>query len=289
MRFLRSYEIIVRTSEKEAFRIKQGDENGSFKEGLRVSFNSTKSIYSGLNNCTLRIFNLEPKKRESIVKYEEESNLYFQVQIRAGYVNDINLLFLGNVLNAYSFKDNVDYVTEINCFEGLFDFQNAYVSSTVKGDDKEFLKEAIKACKESELGGYTPTGTESVRGKTMIGRAYDVIHKHAIEKNKLFFVDKNKIFLLNFNEVVSTDAIKLTSDNILTTPTRKNLMVNVTVLMNPSIELGGLVQLESSFKQLNGFYRVETIRTNFDSDTGSCDQTLKLRLMNNYRRVNASR
>ncbi|MDR0579542.1 MAG: hypothetical protein LBG21_02955 [Campylobacteraceae bacterium] len=289
MRFLRSYEIIVRTSKTEAFRIKQGNVNGVFKEGLRVSFNSTKSIYDGLNQCTLHIFNLEPKKRESIVKFEEETKECFQVQVKAGYVDNINLLFTGNILTAFTTKESVDYTTEIDCAEGLFDFQNCYISQTVKGDDFELLKECEKTLKEAKLAGYTKVGNESVRGRTLEGRTYDIMAKLAKEKNKLFYVDNNKIFLLDENEVTSTNAVYISSDELVNTPTRKNYVVNVTILMNPAIELGGLIKLESTFKQLNGFYRVEKINTSFDSHNGTCVQSLELKLMNNYRKVDGTR
>jgi hypothetical protein len=285
-KFLRCYEIIVRTSQTEAFRIKQGIEDGIFREGLRITFNSTKSIFKGLNEATISIYNLEPNKRDKVIKFFEEEMMYFQVVIRAGYPDKIGGLFQGNILTAYTQKEGTDFVTQLECLDGLYDKQNAFISTTVKSDDKVVIDEILKTTKYTKLGGVTLEKNERVRGKTLVGASYDVLEKIAFEKNKLFYIDDDRAFLLNENEVVSDNAILISGENsILQTPTRKNNIVNVKILLEPALRLGGLIELNSSVKRLNGYYRVDTIQTNFDSHGGDCSQDLELRLINNYKKV----
>lgn len=270
-RFIRDYELIITLTSNEVVKI---------IPEIRIQFEVNKSIYGGLNSCKIRIYNLSEDKRMKLVKDKEDNTILMPFLFKAGY-NKLETLFKGNVWEAYSVKQGADFVTFISSLDGGYDFVNSFTSKTVKNDN--YIDYIINDMPNTNKGRIT-NKKRLVRPKVLVGNSCKLIEE-CLEDDETYYIDENKLYIIKENEVID-DFIPLVNarTGLLETPVKKNQEVTFKTLLNPSLKIGGLVELESiGAKHLNGVYKIVTIKYSGDNYGSDWTQEVTCHSVNNYK------
>jgi len=252
-RFMRDYELIIKTNTGEAIII---------RPPIRIQFDSVKSVDAGLNSCRVRIYNLSKDKRKKLVKDDTDTKTKLEFLLKAGY-NKIETLFKGFILECFSEKSGADIVTTAVSMDGLVDAQGSYTSTTVKkGDAINVILKDMPNTTRARISDRPVVN----RAKVLVGNSLKLVENN-LKDDETYYIDEGKLYIIKQNEVVS-DIIPLVnaSTGLLNTPTKKKYEVTFNTLLNPTIRIGCQVKLESIYAEnLNGTYKVLTITYRGDS------------------------
>lgn len=218
----------------------------------------SRDMRAAVNNANITLYNLAPDTRNLIFKDLYTFQLRWQMSIVAGYENtDLYEIFRGNIEEAYSVKQNTEWVTTIKAYDGSFQIHNGFVNETVEsGTEKvDILKRVIHTMPEMLEGVLgTPAKKEaSARGTVLVGNSYDVIQ--GLTDNTAF-IDGETIYVLGENEVIAGEAFVLDSDLNFTTPKRRDAYLEVDTLFSPEIRIGRIAEIRSKEPKYNGQYQV---------------------------------
>lgn len=271
-RFDRNFELIVQVSDNLAVEV---------KPPIRVAFSSNKSVAGGLNQMTLRVYNLNQSNRLALVKNPEEIK-YIGISFSVGYQDNLHLLFKGSVHRGENFREGADMITELECLDGGYDYLNSFTSRTVKGKTKA-LTALLSDLPNTEKGKVTEQSA-LLRPKVLVGQTMQLIDS-LINEGESWYVDDEKLYILKDDEVVSSFIpVVDASTGLLNTPSRENYRVTFETLMNPSLKIGGLCNLVSvSAPHLNGVYKIDSMSYNGDNYGSDWVQSVTGLLAGNYR------
>ena len=281
-RYIRDYSLIVRFSQSEAIEVNPN--SFSDTEPLRIIFDGEKSAVSqGLNKLNIQIYNLEKKKRDRLFKDKEDNKTYFQVILSVGYKNiQKDVVFQGDIFQAFTEKKDNDYVTNLICNSGGFDYKNSFTSKTITRQDN-VIDQLLNDMPNTLKGRIDEKENQIARAKILLGATTELINQET-GNNRNWFIDDEKLYILKDNQIIDDVAVVVNSETgLLGVPTRANQLVEAITLINPAIRLRGLVQLESKeATNLNGIYGVDTIRFKGDTRGQDWKQTLVIRENTNY-------
>lgn len=246
-RFMRDYELIIKTNTGEAVIV---------KPNIRIQFDVVKSVDGGLNSCRIRIYNLSKDKRKKLIKEDTDTTTKMPFLLKAGY-NKIETLFKGFILECFSEKSGADIVTTIVAMDGLVDAQGSYTSTTVKkGDAINVILKDMPNTTRARISDRPVVN----RAKVLVGNSLKLVENN-LKEDETYYIDEGKLYIIKQNEVVS-DIVPLVnaSTGLLNTPIKKKYEVTFNTLLNLSIRIGCQVKLESIYAEnLNGTYKVLTI------------------------------
>lgn len=280
-RFGRTYSLIIRFSENDLIEI---NPEGVNIEPLRIIFEGEKSATAqGINKLNLQIYNLEKTKRDRIFKDKENRIDYFQVILNIGYNNSQkSIVFQGDIFQAFTEKKDNDYITNIICDSGGFDYKNSFTSKTVTRQDV-VIDQLLEDMPNTKKGVIDLKGIEFPRAKILFGATFDIINAE-VGTDANWFIDDEKLYILKDNQILDDVAAVVSANTgMLGVPTRANTFVEAITLFNPIVRLRGLVQLSSiEAENLNGLYTVDTIKYKGDTRGEDWKQTLTLRSNTNF-------
>lgn len=226
----------------------------------------TKGLSSGNNSANLQIYNLAPDTRTKIYQAPytpiEKRNL---VKIEVGYSEDNSLtqIFFGAVLQAYSQRSggSTDVITNIEamCLDLFSQSSHTFKAGTSYKDAIKTLANDLPTSSLYALGGVEGT---FLTDTTFDGNTLEQINKIAGGGASL---DDGLLNVCLLNEALSVP-VPIISDSsiLLETPVRKDMNVNVKMLMYPELILGQLLQIESGvWADFNGQYKVISFTHDF--------------------------
>ena len=248
---------------------------------VTIDFNVVKTTQSE-NTTRITIYNLHAATREAIYqdKLLMDNNQYIKwVSLEAGYGEALTLVSWGYIQECYSYRSGVDILTVIDVtdpdilteycgvtFEAGTTFKQAY----------EYLVGRLPSLKIGETGileGVFEVPT------VFNGNTFMLINKLTGGHT---FVDNGQIHNLNDNETLSDyGCYYVAADTgLLDTPKRYDRILEISMLFEPTIKIGQLVDLRlSSFARFNGQYKVLGLNHNCiisGADAGSRTTTLQL-------------
>ena len=253
---------------------------------ISVHFNVSKSMYQrDASVTTIELYNIDKVTRECI--YQDKLLLYKEkakiLTLEAGYGDTLTLVTMGRIQQCYSELRGVDMVTSIEVmdpdiltqftsvtFEAGTTFEEAY-----KYLSSQFPNLWAGECGELVGSFQTPTVFE--------GNSFWVMNE--LTGNHTF-IDNGRINTLQDNEVLKEGgAYLITSDTgLLGTPKRFDTLLEVSMLFEPKLKLGQLIEIQSSTQsRFNGQYRVNGIShdcTISDSDCGTRTTTIQMIYLN---------
>jgi len=229
----------------------------SFRPPLRVQFEATKSIYGQLNKMSVKIYNLNGGNRKQLAK-DPEQNTLIPITLSAGYQDKTEKIFKGTVFEAYSERRGTDFITTIESIDGGYDMYNSFTSQTVIGKDNA-VKAILSDFTRIKKGKITEQNS-LVRPKVLVGNSIKLLEEQ-LNDDETFYIDDEKLYIIKANEVVSEYIPVINSETgLINQPQRANKIVTFDTMMNPSIKIGGRVDLRSETAlHLVGIYKVETI------------------------------
>jgi len=225
-----------------------------------------RATLSSSNRAYFRIMNLNQESRRRVFHDRYSTNVYRQIILSAGYESDpqLPIIFQGNIVSAYSYRQKQDWITEIEAFDGGFGQINGQVSMTVPSgyDIRNLISNVIRTMPNVALGaiGDVASGEQSTRGATLMGNSWESINHLVPDANS--FIDNEKANVIGKNEYIETDTdpFLITAETgLLETPRRYENRLDVKMMFEPRISIGRLVLLNSSEKYYNGIYAVNGI------------------------------
>lgn len=234
-----------------------------------IDFDIHRFIGSANNEMNLRIFNLAEKTRFLIVKdpfnnqWVNTGGHYNQIQLQAGYGKNLSMIFVGEVLDAYSERVGPDVITHVRAVTGAYGRYNTYINQTFAENttNQEIVNSIIQELVlrgDMQRGAIKPIDGVAVTGFVGGGDAFNILSQFGP-----VFVDLNQINILQLDQVIGAiggakNVLLLNADSgLLGTPLRRQTMIEVKLIFEPLVKLGQLVEIQSTTdKRFNGQYKV---------------------------------
>jgi hypothetical protein len=238
---------------------------------ITLQFDIQRNTFASANTGRFRIRNLNVSSRQQIFHDRYNTLLFRRVILRAGYEGEpiLPVVFRGNMVSAYSWREGTDWITEIECFDGGFAMINGQINQTFPSgyNTPALIAAIVKTLPNVAMGGvgeFLPD--QSSRGITLSGNSWDVMRTLSGETAQQF-IDEEKVYVLGENDYIRSaansfstapdNAFKISSESgLLGTPRRFDVRIDVNMLFEPQIGVGMLVQLESAEKVYSGLYKV---------------------------------
>lgn len=230
------------------------DEGALIVDKLRVGFEVDKTISEKPNPAIVRIWNLN---RDNINKLL--SNEFKRLVLSVGY-QELRPIFSGDITKIKVIRDGVDFILEVECGDGFKDYTSARSSVTLKAGatDEDVLKELQKTMPGVRKGTVdVPNKRKLTRGKVLSGDTRTILKKIAANNNADWSIQDGELVFLPRDKVLDSEAVLLSQDTgLIGTPEQTDDGLELTCLLNPLIQIGGLVRLESILEFFNGEYKI---------------------------------
>ncbi len=269
---------------------------------LRIVFDIEKDTEEEPNFHKIQVYNLKPEHRREFERKDTRLVLY------AGYAEEEGALLMaaGSVVDAFTFFDGPNVCTELRVADGYIEIRDTAVSlgygpgvasSTILRDL------AGKMGLPLLLGEDVPERTWS-GGFSFYGAARTALHKVTAGSGAEWSIQNQELQVIAKRGVTRREAVVLAADSGLigyperthenarekakvtdqTTGKDARLVSakqqrhgwRVTSLLLPTVNPGDVVKLESRTDAATGFWRVENVKHNGDSDGGDWQTELQL-------------
>lgn len=228
------------------------------------------------NSAVIEVFNLS---RNTLGKLENE---FQDVVLSVGYRDtSIQTILTGNITKTFT-TPGADRVTKLFLGESYTALNHERLNSTVAPGKtmEDVIEEIRKHMPGVARGAYVAKNlrSPSLYGVPLNGSPRDMLRRLCRDMDWEYRVYLGSLFINDRNGLISKDTAEAplisketgligipyfesgTAQGLPTHPRRAS-GVRFTALLNPSVEPGKLVRLESTvLPQLNGFYRVQAIR-----------------------------
>src|ERR1019366_1434820 len=185
---------------------------------LTLEFDSTRSIYGSANLFSLRIFNLSEAKRDAIrrdeLSFQPGSFTDFEpVTLQAGYGDQLSTVITGSVLHAWTVREGVDYITEVDGWDAGFAFADAVTQGafTANQSPQQIINSLVENLSNAPFYGLSVgsisqnySNVKAPRGTSYSGGATDILKE--VTQNG-FFIDNGVIHCLQDNECIEGEAL----------------------------------------------------------------------------------
>ena len=263
------------------------DDSGNSKQAIvqdpvTIEFNVSKGTQANTNSTRITVYNLDQSIRESI--YQDrlllDTNKYIKwVTLEAGYGDALTLVSWGYIQECHSYRSGVDFVTVIDVTDPdiLTEYTGVtFESGTTYKQAYEYLISKLPSLKLGETGVLDGAFTMPT---VFDGNVFVLINRLTGGHT---FVDNGVVNTLNDNEVLSDyGCYYIAADTgLLETPKRYEYILEVTMLFEPTIKVGQLIDLRSSTQgRFDGQYKVNGYTHSClisGSESGSRITTLQL-------------
>lgn len=238
----------------------EGRDSITIPEELSIEFEISRQALASSQTGTFRIYNLGEKTRNLIFRDPYELT-YRAIQFRAGYEDDpfLPLCFNGFISSAVSYREGVDFITEIRAYDGGLAMATGFTSQTLvagesAGSALKRLVSHLPGVRATPIIGSFPA--TSLRDRTLFGNTWNVILE---ESNGLATIDNGQVKILNYNEAIQAEIPVITSaSGLLGSPRRGATKLEFDMIFEPRFTLGQIIQLDSSTnRRFNGLYKVQ--------------------------------
>lgn len=251
-KFGRNYELYVQTQT-----------GGTLKISLpfTIEFDITKNTLTSANVCQVRIYNLSPENRNQLRYNISDFGKFRQIQLFAGYGTSLTKIFTGNISQAWSVREGVNFITQIECYDGGFAFNTGFTDKSFPAGtpEKTVMQDMGASLPNVTLGAVgNYTGVLS-RGNTYSGNTMAMLKDLS---SGGAFINNGVLNILKDNEVIAGDNFKINaSTGLLGTPVLEESIARFEMLFEPKLDIGKTVSIESVTEQnFNGLYKITSVK-----------------------------
>lgn len=231
---------------------------------LKLTFDVTKNLDREANKCSLAIWNLKETNRKAL----QEKGL--EVIIEAGYVDERNQIFKGDLEQAVIRKETVDWIVEVDFGDGSKQLKTARINESLRGPQSvgSILQKVTDALgldpgnlkEKVQSDGARSVLKELLQNVVLSGKAADVLDEIASSAGLRYSVQDKTLQFLGKGEAIRGSSIPLNeSKGLLGSPEiGEEGVVTARSLLNGRIKPGTTVNLESVL--LRGDYIVQQVR-----------------------------
>lgn len=224
-----------------------------------MEFDVTRNTLSSANVAQIRIYNLAAASRNKARFNISNYGTYRQVILKAGYGDDMAEIFRGNISQAWSYREGVDWITQIECYDGGFGFVNGFASfNAVAGDtNADNIRKAMAAIPHTTVGAIGNYSSPLPMGNAYNGNPVNLLRELTGEG---FFTDLEKNYALQNDEYfISEDETLVinSGSGLLGTPLLEQSIVRINMILEPRLKIGTSVIIDSSTGvEFNGRYKI---------------------------------
>lgn len=288
-------------SKGEALRFYGDGTNNNF----RIAFSVNKQLPTTCTPTSISIYNLSPGTRSTlhVPKTAPPIDLIqngAKVVLNVGWENgDLVQVFQGTMLSCYSQRQGPDIITTMMSLAGAGDLVSSITPSpftrlgeggpTSIGSGNDTSSTFVKGQSVSEIVYVLATNFPSIAvdkknivikeynlgsaGWTFAGPVAEGLDKLSRQYGFSWWIDNGKFYAKDDktafptqNVISSSNGLLLRAEPMLTGPFSQNIGASIYSLLNPYIDLGTQVKLESEINaDLNGYYTPYSIRHTGDT------------------------
>ena len=265
-----------------------------FTTPLSLDFTVQQGVLQVTQVASFRLYNISPLHRDVLYRDPIDLTDYREIIFRAGYGRreTMPIVFSGYIRSCHSYRavGTTEYITEIECIDGIWAKQKAYSSFTESEGSKQNVVERLI----SDLSAYNVTAGaigeitgDYPRGITCVGNTVKLLQE--ITDGKMFISD-GKVYILNENEAVNKGVAVIDSKTgLLGTPRQSGVQIRLSMIFEPNMRPGQMIDINSSadmpyLRKGNGRYKVYGIVHNgtiSDAVSGKCTTNINSLLSDN--------
>ena len=222
------------------------DLNGLDLSKLRIKFSVKRSDTMTPNTADIRVYNLEEKTALQIQKE------FKKVSLQAGYEGNYGVIFQGNIKQVILGRESgQDTFIDIVAGDGDRAYNFAIVNQTLAAGATQM--DQVKASSGAMASRGVTDGylgempnNQLPRGKVMYGNARNYLRDVAESTDKSWSIQDEKITFVPKKSYLPGERVVITAKTgMIGTPQQTNEGVNVKMLLNPMIKIGGRVQIDN--------------------------------------------
>jgi len=216
---------------------------------FRVVFNILID-FGGFNTyCDMSIYNLS--ESTAAKAFQRESILGF----RAGYENNIDYLFRGQIRNVFKERQGPDTITRIIARGGT-SFDKPIINQTL--DKNANIVDMIRAC--CSALGYPPVIDDSqfsdvnvyANGMTISGDPRKYLDKFAQAHDFSYTLDNDKIIIVRNDAFRGGSPVVISeAEGMEGIPEISEVGCDVSTRLNPKLKIGGRIDIQSELRTFN--------------------------------------
>lgn len=235
---------------------------------LRCAFSIEKDLKPHPNACTLSIWNLSDQTRYNL----QESGLL--IEVLAGYDGDLRRVFSGDVLYAFSERQDGDWITKIQLGDGLRAYNFARITKTYpSGTTYRTIVQDIATAMNLKLPNVTGTDlTKQISGSVSLhGPAHQELTRFLDPHRMDWSIQEGQLVILRSTDILAGEALVISEDNAMVgSPTYgnpdkkgKSPVLTVSCLPYPEVSPGRTIEVQS--RDIHGQFRVEKVKHTGDT------------------------
>ncbi|HHX2257479.1 TPA: phage protein [Haemophilus influenzae] len=235
-------------------------------EQLRVAFEIDKTINEKPNPAKIQIWNLNRDHINQLLSQD-----YKKVALLVGY-DELRQIYVGDITKTRIQRDGLDFVLTLECLDGYKAYTQSRAKTTLKAGatDKQIVEELQKTMPKVQKGAIDiPNQRKLPRGRVLNGNSRDILTKIARNNKADWSIQDGALIFLPKDKVLNDDAVLISQDTgMINAPEQTDEGLELTCLLNPALQIGGLVKVESIIDYFNGEYKIVKLVHSGDNISG---------------------
>lgn len=223
-------------------------------EQLRVAFEIDKTINEKPNPAKIQIWNLNRNHMNLLL-----SQNYKKVALSVGYA-ELRQIYAGDITKTRIQREGLDFVLTLECADGHRAYTQARAKTTLKAGatDKQIVQEIQKTMPTVQAGTLDiPNQRQLPRGRVLNGNSRDILSRIARNNGADWSIQDGALIFLPKDKVLSDEAVLISQETgMINAPEQTDEGLELTCLLNPALQIGGLVQVRSIIEYFNGEYKI---------------------------------
>ena len=160
-----------------------------------IEIDITRHSLSSANTCNIKIYNLSALNRNNLLFNAYNYGTFRLVQLKAGYGSSLTNIFTGNIFEAWSVREKVNFITNINCYDGGFAFVNGDINiNFLAGTPRQTVIETImNLVPNVTFGAAGLFSGVLMKDESYSGNPAQILYEMT---GGAFFIDKGKSYVL---------------------------------------------------------------------------------------------
>ena len=221
---------------------------------LRVAFEIDKTINEKPNPAKIQVWNLNRDHINQLLSQD-----YKKASLSVGY-NELRQIYSGDITKVRIQRDGLDFVLTLECSDGHVAYTQSRAKTTLKAGatDKQIVEEIQKTMPKVQAGAMDiPNQRKLPRGKVLNDNSRDILTKVARNNGADWSIQDGSLIFLPKDKVLNDEAVLISQETgMINAPEQTDDGLEITCLLNPALQIGGLVKVESIIEYFNGEYKV---------------------------------